>query len=276
MSEQLSHGPLGEQVDYPGQYDPSCLHPIARQAGRDGLGLGDVLPFGGMDIWNAYELSCLNEQGKPLVACAEFRVPAQSPNIIESKSFKLYLNSFNQTRLPGLDAMAEMLRRDLSLAAGAEVQVAIYCPEDWPANYSIMLPRGKCIDGLDICPDSYLPSPSLLSANTGDVVEETLYSHLLRSRCPVTSQPDWASIEISYRGPRINHEGLLAYLVSFREHDDFHEQCVEQIFSDISRYCVPARLTVYARYLRRGGLDINPWRSNDDLASPENRRGARQ
>lgn len=276
MSKHQSHGPLGEQVSYPGQYDPSCLHPISRQAGRDGLGIGADLPFKGVDIWNAYELSCLNEKGKPLVACAEFRVPAQSPNIIESKSFKLYLNSFNQTRLSGLDAMAQMLGRDLSLAAGAEVQVAVYPPKEWPANYGIASPQGDCIDGLDVSPDSYQPNPSLLTANDAELVSETLYSHLLRSRCPVTSQPDWASIELSYRGPRIVREGLLAYLISFREHDDFHEHCVEQIFSDITQRCAPASLTVCARYLRRGGLDINPWRSSDPMVVAQNKRGTRQ
>ena len=276
MNKKLGHGPLGEQVSYPSQYDSSCLYPIPRQAGRDSLGIKTELPFAGADIWNAYELSCLNEKGKPLVACAEFRVPAQSPNIIESKSFKLYLNSFNQTRLNGLDAMVRIMRRDLSLAAGAEVKVRIYPPDAWPASCDIEAPLGACLDDLDISPESYQPSPSLLSANAAELVEETLHSHLLRSRCPVTSQPDWASIEIKYAGPRIYREGLLAYLISFREHDDFHEQCVEQIFSDITQRCKPASLTVYARYLRRGGLDINPWRSSDRTIVVGNRRGARQ
>lgn len=276
MSKHPGHGPLGEQVSYPGQYDPTCLYPIPRQAGRDSLGIGAALPFSGVDVWNAYELSCLNDKGKPLVGCAEFRVPADSPNIIESKSFKLYLNSFNQTRLSGLDAMAQILGQDLSRAAGANVQVVIYSPDSWCAAYGIAPPQGECIDNLDISPDAYQPSPMLLSTNAKEIVTETLYSNLLRSRCPVTSQPDWASIEIQYRGSRIDREGLLAYLVSFREHDDFHEQCVEQIFCDISRYCRPETLSVYARYLRRGGLDINPWRSNDSSAQAENKRGARQ
>lgn len=276
MSKHLGHGPLGEQVSYPGQYDPSCLHPIPRRAGRDELVIDEGLAFAGVDIWNAYELSCLDKKGKPLVACAEFRVPAQSPNIIESKSFKLYLNSFNQTRLAGLEAMAALLRRDLSLAAGAEVLVTIYPPSRWPERYDIVVPKGTCIDDLDISPATYQPAPILLTANADDRVDEILYSHLLRSRCPVTSQPDWASIEISYSGPRIDHEGLLAYLVSFREHDDFHEHCVEQIYCDIQRCCKPESLTVYARYLRRGGLDINPWRGSNQVAEVQNSRGARQ
>ncbi len=276
MSKHLGHGPLGEQVSYPGQYDPNCLHPIPRQPGRAGLGVKGELPFVGVDVWNAYELSCLNEKGKPIVACAEFRIPAQSPNIIESKSFKLYLNSFNQTRLAGLDAMTQLLQRDLSAAAGSDVLVTIHPPGTWQESHGIIEPQGHCIDDLDISIETYQPAATLLRANTSDVVEEALFSHLLRSRCPVTSQPDWASIEIGYRGPRIDREGLLAYLVSFREHDDFHEHCVEQIFSDIKQCCTPEKLTVYARYLRRGGLDINPWRSTDVLAKPQNSRGARQ
>jgi 7-cyano-7-deazaguanine reductase len=276
MSKQAGHGPLGEQVTYPGQYDPSCLYPIPRLAGRESLGIGLELPFSGVDIWNAYELSCLNDKGKPLVACAEFRLPADSPNIIESKSFKLYLNSFNQTRLSGFDAMAQILMQDLSLAAGADVQVVIHSPDSWGSSYGIKSSEGECIDDLDIRPNANQPCPALLGASAAEIVTETLYSNLLRSRCPVTSQPDWASVEIKYHGPRINREGLLAYLVSFREHDDFHEQCVEQIFCDIRRYCGPVSLSVYARYLRRGGLDINPWRSTDPLDVAENSRGARQ
>jgi len=240
------------------------------------LGITADLPFAGVDIWNAYELSWLNLNGKPMVACAEFRVPADSENIIESKSFKLYLNSFNQTRLGGIAELSAVLTKDLSAAAGAPVQVEIACPDDWGLNYGIQNPAGECLDSLDISPDSYQPNSMLLKASEGESVTEELYSHLLRSRCPVTSQPDWASVEIAYSGPRIDREGLLAYLISFREHDDFHEQCVEQIFSDINRYCQPTSLRVYARYLRRGGLDINPWRSNVVNDKAYNSRGSRQ
>ncbi|MEX1670804.1 NADPH-dependent 7-cyano-7-deazaguanine reductase QueF [Zhongshania guokunii] len=276
MSEHHGHGPLGAKVDYPAQYDASCLYPIPRAAGRAALGIAADLPFVGVDIWNAYELSWLNLNGKPMVACAEFRVPADSENIIESKSFKLYLNSFNQTRLGGIAELSAVLTKDLSAAAGAPVQVEIACPDDWGLNYVIQNPAGECLDSLDISPDSYQPNSMLLKASEGESVTEELYSHLLRSRCPVTSQPDWASIEIAYSGARIDREGLLAYLISFREHDDFHEQCVEQIFSDINRYCQPTSLRVYARYLRRGGLDINPWRSNVVNDKAYNSRGSRQ
>lgn len=278
MSDNKRHGPLGEKVDYPQEYDPSCLHPIPREAGRETLGLGEVsaLPFSGVDIWNAYEVSWLTESGKPKVACAEFRFPADSPNIVESKSFKLYLNSFNQSRIKDTHTLKRLLRADLSRAAGADVEVEVYTPDVWADVFRIALPVGECLDELDISPSSFLPSPELLQTVRGEVVSEKLHSNLLRSRCPVTSQPDWATVEIHYRGPKINRPQLLAYLVSFREHDEFHEHCVERIFSDLASRCQPESLTVYARYTRRGGLDINPWRSNDSSAVAVNTRGVRQ
>jgi 7-cyano-7-deazaguanine reductase len=276
MSKDSIHGPLGEAVSYPSQYDPTCLHPIPRCAGRIALGLGEVLPFHGVDIWNAYELSWLDQKGKPAVACAEFRVPADSPNIIESKSFKLYLNSLNQSRLGNAAEVQALLERDLSTAAGAGVTVSIYGPKQWTAAYSIVTPTGECLDGLDLLLPGSHPNGEVLVVDNSEIVTETLYSHLLRSRCPVTSQPDWASVEIAYTGAKIHSQSLLGYLVSFREHDEFHEHCVERIFKDISDYCQPASLTVYARYLRRGGLDINPWRSSDVQAQALNIRGVRQ
>lgn len=278
MTEHKSHGPLGEKVSYPDKYDASCLHPIARQLGREGLGIDAqaALPFAGVDIWNGYELSWLTESGKPRVACAEFRFSADSPNIIESKSFKLYLNSFNQTRIASVDALKQTLIADLSAASGAGVSVAIYTPEHWAEMYGITAPKGECLDELDISPSAYAPDASLLATDGDEVCSEVLYSHLLRSRCPVTSQPDWASVEICYRGAKINREQLLAYIVSFREHDEFHEHCVERIFCDISQRCKPQALSVYARYTRRGGLDINPWRSTDQAFVPANSRGVRQ
>ncbi|MBQ0759059.1 NADPH-dependent 7-cyano-7-deazaguanine reductase QueF [uncultured Zhongshania sp.] len=278
MTKHSGHGPLGEKVNYPSQYDPSCLHPILRKQGRDGLGIDATmpLPFAGVDIWNAYELSWLNESGKPQVACAEFRFPADSPNIIESKSFKLYLNSFNQSRFRDASAVQQTLAEDLSAASGAEVQASVFTPDRWGEAYQIAKPEGECLDDLDINPCFYAPNAELLEVSGDAVYSEILYSHLLRSRCPVTSQPDWASVEIRYRGTKINREQLLAYIVSFREHDEFHEHCVERIFSDISRRCEPEFLAVYARYTRRGGLDINPWRSSDPVFDPPNSRGVRQ
>ncbi|WP_269619206.1 NADPH-dependent 7-cyano-7-deazaguanine reductase QueF [Zhongshania sp. BJYM1] len=278
MSDKKHHGPLGEKVDYPQEYDPSCLHPISRDAGRETLGLGGAssLPFSGVDIWNAYEVSWLTESGMPKVACAEFRFPADSPNIVESKSFKLYLNSFNQSRIKDVDALKRLLLADLSRATGADVEVEVYTPNVWAEVSRISLPVGECLDELDISPSSFLPAPELLQAVSGEVVSEKLYSNLLRSRCPVTSQPDWATVEIHYRGPKINRSQLLAYIVSFREHDEFHEHCVERIFSDLISRLQPESLTVYARYTRRGGLDINPWRSTDSSVVALNARGARQ
>ncbi|MBD2859644.1 NADPH-dependent 7-cyano-7-deazaguanine reductase QueF [Spongiibacter sp. KMU-158] len=276
MSELPNHGPLGESVEYLDQYAPELLHPIARKAGRDQLGLSGELPFAGVDIWNAWELSWLNAKGKPEVAIGEFRFPADSPNIVESKSFKLYLNSFNQTRMASASALLATLKKDLSAACGAELEIVLHRPGQWPAEFAVAVDEGVCLDDLDIAPSDYQPNANLLNCEQEQAVSEQVYSHLLRSRCPVTGQPDWASIYISYSGSKIDHFGLLAYLISFRRQDDFHEQCVEQIFCDIQRQCAPESLTVYARYLRRGGLDINPWRSSNVNMSAANRRAARQ
>jgi 7-cyano-7-deazaguanine reductase len=259
------------------QYDPSLLFSIARQGKRDELGISGTLPFFGMDIWNAYELSWLNMRGKPQVAIARFMVPADSPNIIESKSLKLYLNSFNQTRLGGTDALLELLRADLSAGFGAPVQIVLSTPDLFDKTQMAEL-DGMSLDRLDIEVDSYVPDASLLHAQHDESpIEETLVSHLLKSNCLVTGQPDWASVQIGYIGAPISHEGLLRYLIGFREHHEFHEQCVERIFTDILRQCKPQKLSVYARYTRRGGLDINPWRSNFSTGTPpSNARSARQ
>lgn len=274
---QPEQSPLGKKVTYQDQYDPSLLFPIERAVKRAEIGVDDAaLPFDGVDIWNGYELSWLNPRGKPQVAIATFRIPAGSPRLIESKSFKLYLNSFNQTRIDNQDVLAARLAHDLSAAAGAPVEVALTLPRDFgTAAFAGM--AGESLDGLDIAIDDYRPDPALLSAEPAATVEETLCSDLLKSNCLVTGQPDWGSIEIRYRGPRIDREGLLRYLIGFRQHNEFHEQCVERIFADILRRCRPETLTVYARYTRRGGLDINPWRSNDPAAAaPGNLRTARQ
>lgn len=267
---------LGKTVAYRDDYDPSLLFPIPRQPKRAELGLGETLPFHGVDVWNAYELSWLDSRGKPVVAVAEFRVPATSPHIVESKSFKLYLNTFAQTRMTDAAAVQALLQRDLSAAAGAPVAVTLTAASGFGAVQLHEL-AGDCIDGLDVEITDYdTPRPDYLVADAAVEVEETLVSHLLKSNCPVTGQPDWASVQIRYRGPRIDRAGLLRYLVSFRRHSDFHEQCVERIYADVLARCRPQSLAVYARYTRRGGLDINPFRSSDADAVPLNGRGARQ
>lgn len=269
--------PLGKPAAYKSDYDPSLLFPIARQQKRDELGIAGTLPFFGVDIWNAYEVSWLNLRGKPQVAIATVTVPADSPNIIESKSFKLYLNSFNQTRLAGPDALLELLRADLSAGFGMPVQVALQTPDMFAALKMGEL-DGLSLDRLDIEVESFEPDTTLLKAQHDESpVEETLVSHLLKSNCLVTGQPDWGSVQIHYVGPPIDQEGLLKYLIGFRNHNEFHEQCVERIFIDILRACKPQKLAVYARYTRRGGLDINPWRSNFTTGQrPRNLRSARQ
>ncbi|MES2015216.1 MAG: NADPH-dependent 7-cyano-7-deazaguanine reductase QueF [Pseudomonadota bacterium] len=276
MTNTADHSPLGKTAAYQTQYAPELLFPIARQQKRDELQLTGTLPFFGVDIWNAYELSWLNLRGKPQVAIATITAPADSPNIIESKSFKLYLNSFNQTRLASSDELLALLRKDLSAGFGAPVQIVLTGQEGFGGVKMGEL-DGLLLDRLDIEIDSYTPAPALLTAAQGAVpVSETLVSHLLKSNCLVTGQPDWASVQIRYVGPQINQEGLLKYLIGFREHNEFHEQCVERIFVDILRQCAPQKLAVYARYTRRGGLDINPWRSNFSGPPPGNVRTARQ
>lgn len=276
MTNTADQSPLGKTAAYQTSYAPDLLFPIPRQQKRDELQLSGRLPFFGVDIWNAYELSWLNMRGKPQVAIATITAPADSPNIIESKSFKLYLNSFNQTRLANTDALLALLREDLSAGFGAPVHITLTLPDQFERVRMGEL-EGTLIDRLDIDIDQYSPSPHLLnSAKDEAPVEETLVSHLLKSNCLVTGQPDWASVSISYVGPQINEEGLLRYLIGFREHNEFHEQCVERIFVDIMRQCAPTKLAVYARYTRRGGLDINPWRSNFSGPPPANLRTARQ
>lgn len=277
MSNLPEHSPLGKTSAYRTDYAPELLFPIPRQGKRDELGLHGTLPFFGVDIWNGYELSWLNMRGKPQVAVARFSIPADSPNLIESKSFKLYLNSFNQTKLAGPDALKMLLQQDLSAAAGANVHVTLTMQEDF-GKLEMGELEGQLLDRLDIDVDTYSPQPETLKANFEELpVEETLVSHLLKSNCLVTGQPDWGSVQISYYGPQIDQESLLKYLIGFREHNEFHEQCVERIFTDILRQCKPQHLTVYARYTRRGGLDINPWRTNFSSAQrPSNLRNARQ
>jgi len=268
---------LGKSTNYAAQYAPSLLFPIPRSSKRSEIGITSTLPFFGLDIWNAYEISWLNLRGKPQVAIATVMIPADSPNIIESKSFKLYLNSFNQTRLESIDVFLRLLKRDLSAGFGAPVQIELTLPDGFSKQRFGEL-DGVLLDRLDVEIDHFEPNPSLLTC-PADVpaVEEKLVSHLLKSNCLITGQPDWASVQIHYLGAPMDQAGLLKYLIGFRNHNEFHEQCVERIFMDIFNNCRPQKLAVYARYTRRGGLDINPWRSNfTSNQSPSNLRNARQ
>ena len=274
---------LGKATVYPDQYDAGLLYPIARAPNRTEIGVGASLPFLGADLWTAFELGWLNLRGKPQVALGHFTVPCETPNIIESKSFKLYLGSFNNTRFADVDAVRARLRTDLNaalwrgaLAVGAGMGVKILMPELFERE-SVHELEGLSLDRLDVECTQYTPAPELLKADFEfQPVTETLCSNLLKSNCLVTGQPDWGSVQISYSGPQINQEGLLQYLVSFRNHNEFHEQCVERIYMDIWRRCQPARLSVYARYTRRGGLDINPFRTSAPQALPRHVRTARQ
>jgi 7-cyano-7-deazaguanine reductase len=261
--------PLGRETDYPQIYAPEMLFPIAREESRASLGIGEPLPFVGVDIWNAWELTWLGPGGMPRVATAEIRVPAESPNLVESKSLKLYLGSFAMSEFPGDAAVIEAISRDLSAAAGATVEVALN------TDLTIGALAGNCIDALEVTCASNDVNAELLQADSGEVVEESLHTHLLRSLCPVTNQPDLGSLVVSYQGPRIDRAALLSYVVSFRQHNDFHEACVERIFVDVLERCRPERLSIYARYQRRGGIDINPFRSNTD-GRPANTRTWRQ
>ncbi|MCU1735820.1 MULTISPECIES: NADPH-dependent 7-cyano-7-deazaguanine reductase QueF [unclassified Pseudomonas] len=266
MHPAAEHSPLGKSSEYIATYMPSLLFPIPRAAKWAELGLSaETLPYVGVDFWNCFELSWLLPSGKPVVAIGEFSIPADSPNIIESKSFKLYLNSLNQTPFVDTASLEAVLRADLSAAAGKPVGVRVRHLSEVQAEGVVALP-GVCIDDLEISVSDYAhPRPELLRCDASRVVEEAVHSHLLKSNCPVTSQPDWGSVVVEYRGAALDHASLLAYLVSFRQHSDFHEQCVERIFLDLQRLLKPEKLTVYARYVRRGGLDINPYRSTEKV-----------
>lgn len=273
MSSILEQTPLGKKVVYQQDYNPELLMPIPRKLKRDDIGISDHLPFKGYDIWNGFELSWLNPKGKPVVALAEFIFPCDSPNIVESKTFKVYLNSFNATKFSSPDEVEKIMQKDLSLKTGGNVTVKIISVmEDKSSlikNFS-----GTCLDHLDIECSTYTPDVNLLKLEN-ETVKETIYSHLLKSNCLVTTQPDWGSLQITYSGRKINHDSLLRYIVSYRNHSGFAEHCVEKIFMDLMRYCKPEQLIVYGRYTRRGGLDINPVRSTEEY-HPENIRLSRQ
>lgn len=274
--QALSALTLGKPTAYRDHYDASLLQAVPRSMNREPLGLyPHSLPFHGADIWTLYELSWLNAKGLPQVAVGEISLNADSINLIESKSFKLYLNSFNQTSFPDWEAVRTTLQRDLSACAQGEVSVALFSIDQLEGSPISRL-EGECLDQQDISINNYEFNAGYLQGAAGTrQVEETLVSHLLKSNCLITNQPDWGSVQIRYRGPQINREALLRYLVSFRHHNEFHEQCVERIFNDLLRFCQPEQLSVYARYTRRGGLDINPWRSNVAF-EPTSGRLARQ
>ncbi len=273
---------LGKASAYVDQYDAALLFPLPREGKRREIGITGSLPFLGADLWTAFELSWLNPRGKPQVALAHITVPCESTHIVESKSFKLYLNSFNNSRFASADAVRDRIRDDISMAIWhggvlrATAGVRLVLPEQFDAEPVHEL-DGLSIDRLDVECTHYQPAPQLLTAALDEKpVAETLVSHLLKSNCLVTGQPDWGSVQIRYSGPQIDQAGLLQYIVSFRNHNEFHEQCVERIYMDILARCKPTQLSVYARYTRRGGLDINPWRSSHPQRPPANVRTARQ
>ena len=253
--------PLGHETDYPHKYAPDVLCPVPRAPNRAELGLSDALPFSGVDIWNAWELTWLGPSGLPKVATAEIHVPADSPNIIESKSLKLYLGSFAMSTFKSEAAVAETIARDLAPCAGAPVKVSVL-PVSGTEARSVARLAGVRLDDLDVACSDWEVNAELLRSDPNERVHEDVHTHLLRSLCPVTAQPDIGSLQISYRGPQIDHATLLQYVVSFREHKDFHEACIERMFVDLMQRCGCEELTVYARYQRRGGVDINPLRTN--------------
>ncbi|QSX32546.1 NADPH-dependent 7-cyano-7-deazaguanine reductase QueF [Shewanella avicenniae] len=276
QAPELAELTLGKSVSYQQHYAPELLQPVPRSLNRDAIALAEPLPFHGVDLWTAYELSWLNSKGKPMVALAEVEVDAHSLNLIESKSFKLYLNSLNQTKFESVDALKAVLTKDLSECAAGKVEITLIEPKQFSTQRVSEL-AGHCIDDLDIEITDYSFSSDWLIDSTDEkqMVAETLSSNLLKSNCLITSQPDWGSVMIRYQGPKINRESLLRYLISFRQHNEFHEQCVERIFSDLKQHCHCSKLTVYARYTRRGGLDINPFRSDFEQLK-EKHRLARQ
>ncbi len=255
----LAEAPLGKKSSYVNTYSPSLLFPLPRKPKRDEIEISDQLPFIGFDIWTGYEVSWLNEVGKPMLAIAEFTIPCESRCLIESKSFKLYLNSFNNSKFKSIEEVASIMKVDLSKAAESPVNVRLFNMKD--AVKSIAIFDGFCLDDLNIECTEYQPNSNYLQVDRQFLVEEIVYTDLLKSNCLVTGQPDWGSVQIIYKGMKINKEGLLKYIVSLRDHNEFHEQCVERIFMDIKKRCNPIELTVYARYTRRGGLDINPFRT---------------
>ncbi len=266
----LAEAPLGKKTAYISHYQQDLLFPIARKTNRTKLGLSGLepLPFKGVDIWNAYELSWLNSKGKPVVAVGEFIFPCESPNLVEAKSFKLYLNSFNNTKFADENEVIATIQRDLTDMVEAPVKVLITLVDRFPPCTTQCF-SGICLDQLDVSCETYLVNPAFLQTEN-EIVTEVLYSDLLKSNCLITGQPDWGSVQIHYTGNKIQHSGLLKYIISFRDHNEFGEQCVERMFLDIMKQCAPQKLSIYARYTRRGGKDINPFRSTESNEVPDN------
>lgn len=272
--QQLEESPLGKETPYHASYSPSLIFPISRNQKRDEIGIPNTLPFHGVDIWNAYEVSWLNPKGKPEVAIVELHIPCESPNIPESKSLKLYFNSLNHTNFSNAEKVREALVQDLSNATKSPVSVRIHSLQNLKET-QLQEFKGFCLDQLEIETNEYLVNPKLLKC-CEEIVEEEVYTNLLKSNCLITNQPDWGSVYIHYIGPKIIHHTLLKYIISFRQHNEFHEQCIERIFIDLMRECKPEKLTVYGKYTRRGGLDINPYRSNFEPNPTHFIRTARQ
>lgn len=260
LNEILQKCPLGKETAYLTSYDPSLLFSIPRQQTRENINITSPLPFDGEDIWYAYELSWLDPKGKPHVAIAKYILPCSSPYLIESKSLKTYLHSFNNTSFKNASEVQLLLQKDLSKAAGTKVNVRVFLPKEFQ-NFQMKNFEGVCLDDLEITANVYNVDPLLLKTHPNSI-EERLYSNLLKSNCLVTSQPDWGHVYIHYSGNQIDHDSLLKYIISYRNHNGFHEQCVERIFVDLQKYCQLEKLTVYGRYTRRGGVDINVFRSN--------------
>lgn len=257
----MSEIPLGKQTQYPESYDPGLLFPVSRASNRSGIGITEGLPFGGFDHWRAYEMSWLSENGMPVVATADILVPCDSPFLIESKSMKLYFNSLNQHRFTSDEKVAVCIADDLSAAAGAPVSVQLHRLGSEDSSHTIEPTQVQLLDNIVIADPIFTPDASLLICNKAVKAGGTFVSHLFRSNCPITAQPDWGSIFVTYEGPEIDRESLLRYIVSYRQHEGFHEHCVEQIFQDLVRHCAPTSLNVSINFLRRGGLEINPVRS---------------
>ena len=274
LRDDLAAAPLGHATDYPDAYDASLLFPVSRAPQREAIGISAVLPFTGSDRWTAYELTWLDPRGKPAIAIANFDVPATSTAIVESKSVKLYLGAFAQTRFDDAAAVIAVLERDLARSTGERVGVTLSLPAQF-RDQRLAEIDGTSLDTLPVAIDRYQLEPDALAVQAGDA-SETLRTDLFRSVCPITGQPDYASVAITYEGPRVDREALLRYLVSYRCHAGFHEHCVERIFVDLQRACRCRSLLVAARFTRRGGVDINPWRGSHGLILPPADRTARQ
>ena len=275
----LINSELGKKSEYKDTYDSNLLFPIPRQTKRQEIGIEKEIPFNGYDIWNAYEISYLNKKGKPIIAIAKIHIPCTSKSIIESKSMKLYFNSLNNSKFNSENELIKIIEKDFSNSTDSKVIVNLFSPNIYRSLAILQKPKGICIDDIDVEMSQYKINHELLKLESKTNVEETLNSHLLKSNCLITNQPDWATITIKYKGPKICKKSLLKYIISFRNHNEFHEQCVERIFVDLQKNCACIELAVYAQYTRRGGIDINPYRSNyttDSTPLDTNSRDYRQ